>query len=68
MTLEAPTHPEPSKPCVHDVEHDKPSPEFGDEVHVAVPHEVNVPLPPTTQEQISIPASINGRDLSDGRP
>jgi hypothetical protein len=68
MTLDALTHPEPSKPCVHNVENDRPSREFGNEVHVAVPHEVNVPLPPTTHEQISIPASINGRNLSDGRP
>jgi hypothetical protein len=27
-----------------------------------------VPLPKTPDQQIAVPASINGRDLSDGRP
>ena len=35
---------------------------------IASPHAVNVPLPPAPQEQIAVPASINGRDLSRGKP
>ena len=39
-----------------------------DDAHVMVPADVNIPLPRDTMEQIAIPASINGRDLSRGRP
>ncbi|MDB5552409.1 MAG: hypothetical protein JWL86_2393 [Rhizobium sp.] len=38
------------------------------EVHVVVPEEVDIPLPRDTAEQIAVPASINGRDLSQGKP
>lgn len=37
-------------------------------VHVVVPDEVDIPLPRDTAEQIAVPASINGRDLSQGKP
>ncbi|UVC11268.1 hypothetical protein IHQ71_12225 [Rhizobium sp. TH2] len=36
--------------------------------HVMVPEEVDIPLPRDTAEQIAVPASINGRDLSRGKP
>ena len=39
-----------------------------DGVHVVVPEDVNIPLPRDTADQIAVPASINGRDLSQGRP
>lgn len=39
-----------------------------DEVQVVVPEEVDIPLPRETVEQIAVPASINGRDLSRGQP
>jgi hypothetical protein len=32
------------------------------------PEEVDIPLPRETVEQIAVPASINGRDLSQGQP
>ena len=38
------------------------------ETHVVVPEEVDIPLPRGTVEQIGVPASINGRDLSRGQP
>jgi hypothetical protein len=38
------------------------------EAQVVVPEAVDVPLPKPTGQQISVPASINGRDLSEGRP
>jgi hypothetical protein len=38
------------------------------EAQVVVPEAVDVPLPKTPDQQIAVPASINGRDLSDGRP
>jgi hypothetical protein len=43
-------------------------PEVSEDTTIAAPQAVDVPLPPTLQEQIAIPASINGRDLSKGRP
>lgn len=39
-----------------------------EEIHVVVPEEVDIPLPRDTAEQIAVPASINGRDLSQGKP
>ncbi len=36
-------------------------------VQVLVPEAVRLPLPKRLQEEISVPASINGRDLSTGR-
>lgn len=38
------------------------------DAQVVVPEAVDVPLPKPTDQQISVPASINGRDLSDGKP
>jgi hypothetical protein len=38
------------------------------DAHVVVPESVDMPLPKPSGQQISVPASINGRDLSDGRP
>ena len=35
---------------------------------VMAPETVDVPLPKTTPEQIAVPASVNGRDLSQGQP
>ncbi|MBB6508553.1 hypothetical protein F4695_001902 [Rhizobium soli] len=37
------------------------------ELRVLVPDAVVLPLPRTAREEISVPASINGRDLSTGR-
>ncbi len=37
------------------------------EAQVLLPEIVELPLPRPPQEEISIPASINGRDLSNGR-
>lgn len=37
------------------------------EMHVVVPEKVGLPLPRTPQEEMAVPASINGRDLSSGR-
>ena len=39
-----------------------------DDPRVMVPADVNIPFPRDTIEQIAIPASINGRDLSRGQP
>nr|CAD6406941.1 hypothetical protein REQ54_00208 [Rhizobium sp. Q54] len=38
-----------------------------EEMQVLVPEAVELPLPKAPQEEISVPASINGRDLSSGR-
>jgi hypothetical protein len=38
------------------------------DAQVVVPDAVDIPLPKPTDQQISVPASINGRDLTDGRP
>ena len=38
-----------------------------EEVQVLVPESVKLPLPKAPREEISVPASINGRDLSSGR-
>ena len=38
-----------------------------EDVQVLVPESVEQPLPKGPQEEISVPASINGRDLSSGR-
>jgi hypothetical protein len=35
---------------------------------VVVPEAVDVPLPKAPDQQIAVPASINGRDLSGGKP
>ena len=37
------------------------------EMQVVVPEAVVLPLPKAPREEISVPASINGRDLSTGR-
>jgi hypothetical protein len=37
------------------------------DLHVVVPESVGLPLPRAPKEEISVPASINGRDLSTGR-
>jgi hypothetical protein len=39
-----------------------------DDVQVVVPLAVDIPLPKGSGQQICVPASINGRDLADGRP
>jgi hypothetical protein len=41
--------------------------EHRSDVQVLVPEAVELPLPKRLQEEISVPASINGRDLSTGR-
>ncbi len=41
--------------------------EHHSDVQVLVPEAVELPLPKRMQEEISVPASINGRDLSTGR-
>ncbi|TWF52172.1 hypothetical protein [Neorhizobium alkalisoli] len=38
-----------------------------EELQVVVPDAVILPLPKSPREEISVPASINGRDLSTGR-
>jgi hypothetical protein len=38
-----------------------------EELQVVVPGAVVLPLPKSPREEISVPASINGRDLSTGR-
>lgn len=43
-------------------------PTVPDEAQVLSPEEVDIPLPRETAEQIAVPASINGRDLSQGQP
>ena len=35
---------------------------------ILIPEEVDIPLPRDTIEQVAVPASINGRDLSEGQP
>ena len=37
------------------------------EMQVVVPDAVLLPLPKTQRDEISVPASVNGRDLSTGR-
>lgn len=39
-----------------------------DDAIVLSPEEVDIALPRKTSEQICVPASINGRDLSQGQP
>lgn len=46
----------------------RPATPLPDDAHVLVPEEVDVPLPRDTMEQIVVPASVNGRDLSRGKP
>ncbi|MFB9949472.1 hypothetical protein ACFFP0_11470 [Rhizobium puerariae] len=41
--------------------------EHPEELQVVVPDAVVLPLPKAPREEISVPASINGRDLSTGR-
>ncbi len=38
-----------------------------EDIQVVVPDAVVLPLPKTPRDEISVPASINGRDLSTGR-
>jgi hypothetical protein len=38
-----------------------------EDIQVIVPEAVVLPLPKTPRDEISVPASINGRDLSTGR-
>jgi hypothetical protein len=38
------------------------------DAQVVVPEAVDVPLPKPPGQQIAVPASINGRDLSEGKP
>ena len=35
---------------------------------ILIPEEVDLPLPKRTIEEVAVPASINGRDLSRGHP
>lgn len=35
---------------------------------ILIPEEVDIPMPRDTVEEIAVPASINGRDLSRGQP
>lgn len=37
------------------------------EMHVVMPDSVDLPLPRVLSEEMSVPASINGRDMSTGR-
>ncbi|MGV3552718.1 hypothetical protein [Rhizobium sp.] len=39
-----------------------------EDAHVVSPDTVDLALPRDTVEQICVPASINGRDLSQGQP
>jgi hypothetical protein len=55
----------PIDPAPHPAARHPPVP---DEAQVLIPEEVDIPLPRDTVEQIAIPASINGRDLSQGQP
>jgi hypothetical protein len=43
-------------------------PPVPDDAQVLSPEEVDIQLPRETVEQIAVPASINGRDLSQGQP
>lgn len=38
------------------------------DAQVMVPDVVDIPLPKPARQQIAVPASVNGRDLSAGRP
>ncbi|AYD02422.1 hypothetical protein [Neorhizobium sp. NCHU2750] len=40
---------------------------YPENVQVIIPDAVVLPLPKAPREEISVPASINGRDLSTGR-
>jgi hypothetical protein len=42
-------------------------PHNADDLTVIVPQSVELPLPREARQEISVPASINGRDLSTGR-
>ncbi|MEH6691969.1 MAG: hypothetical protein V7774_12350 [Pseudorhizobium pelagicum] len=42
-------------------------PDHPQDVQVLVPEAVELPLPRKPQDEISVPASINGRDLTSGR-
>lgn len=55
----------PIDPTPHPAGHHPPVP---DEAQILVPEEVDIPFPRETIEQIAVPASINGRDLSQGQP
>lgn len=61
-------HPDP-KTMAHTPDNTPKLPETdGEEVQVAVPETVDMTLPRTQAAEIAIPASINGRDLSQGGP
>ncbi|MCJ8520136.1 hypothetical protein ABID21_003136 [Pseudorhizobium tarimense] len=51
----------------HRISESKAHEQHGEDVQVLVPEAVELPLPKRPQEEISVPASINGRDLSTGR-
>ncbi|MBP2562447.1 hypothetical protein J2857_005238 [Neorhizobium galegae] len=38
-----------------------------EERHVAVPQQVDLPLPSNPMEEVAVPASIDGRDMANGR-
>jgi hypothetical protein len=42
--------------------------EDAEKAQIALPEVVDVPLPKEPSEEIAVPASINGRDLSRGGP
>ncbi len=50
----------PSKPL-------RPAERAPDAFHVVMPDSVEMPLPRAPREEMRVPASINGRDLSTGR-
>jgi hypothetical protein len=39
-----------------------------DHPRILLPEEVDIPLPKRTVDEVAVPASINGRDLSKGQP
>lgn len=47
---------------------DRPQSADHPHLHVVSPESVSLPFPRRPRDQISVPASINGRDLSTGRP
>ena len=70
MTHVIPLQKQPAKPAdaAKNSTSDHQHGEISEDTQIAAPHEVDIPLPPSPQEQIAVPASINGRDLSKGRP
>lgn len=47
---------------------DRPTGADRPHLHVVSPESVSLPFPRRPRDQISVPASINGRDLSTERP